>query len=706
VNAARQRICLSMIVRNEARTIKRCLSAARPLIDAAVICDTGSTDDTIAHTKRWLQTAGIPSAVVEHAWQDFGTNRTTALREAGAFVTGLDWDLQQTYWLLLDADLELVIENGFDPQTLRAHAIALRQEGGGCVYWNLRLAKAHLPWRAVGPTHEYYDCGQPGQGQRLEGLWIRDHGDGGSKGDKFSRDIALLNEALARDPGNPRTLFYLAQSYRATGDRIRALALYHRRIAAGGWHEEVWYSKYAIGLLHAGTGAVDAATAAFLDAQAADPARAEPLCELARLYRHHDRFEEAASFAERGRQIPFPSERWLFVHRDIYDYGLDLELARTAWRTADPARGFDACERLALSREVPEEVAAEARRLVLSYVRPLEGVEFLRLNPALPPHFQPCNPAVLRSPSGYLVNCRAVNFEQRHLRYRIRDGGPVYRTCNVLLDLDEAFRVVREQPVTIDEPPLRVSRIQGLEDVRLIRWRDRLLAICATADRHPSGHVHQSLCELDASGRVISHEPLVGSLDGRTQKNWLPFEGPSGELQAIYGYAPLTILTICPRTGRYEVACQIESPVRSEDWRGSAPPIAWPGPDGTRRLVLIHQAVDRRGYDGRWERVYLHRFVEYDESFALQRASRPFVFGHQGVEYSCGMTLDHARSALIVAIAIEDGQAWLCRVPVARVEAELGSGYISAAAIRSAPEDRRYENYSDPNLMRIRRYSI
>jgi glycosyltransferase involved in cell wall biosynthesis len=41
------KICLNMIVKNESKTIKRLLESVISIIDYYVICDTGSTDDTI-----------------------------------------------------------------------------------------------------------------------------------------------------------------------------------------------------------------------------------------------------------------------------------------------------------------------------------------------------------------------------------------------------------------------------------------------------------------------------------------------------------------------------------------------------------------------------------------------------------------------------------------------------------------------------------
>ena len=48
-------ICLCMIVRNEARVLERCLDAVRPILDAASICDTGSTDGTAELAQAWLE---------------------------------------------------------------------------------------------------------------------------------------------------------------------------------------------------------------------------------------------------------------------------------------------------------------------------------------------------------------------------------------------------------------------------------------------------------------------------------------------------------------------------------------------------------------------------------------------------------------------------------------------------------------------------
>lgn len=82
------RLALVMIARDEARCIARCLESARPHVDAMIVLDTGSTDDTVAIAREC-------GATVHHfAWcDDFAAARNAALAHSDA-----DWNL------ILDAD--------------------------------------------------------------------------------------------------------------------------------------------------------------------------------------------------------------------------------------------------------------------------------------------------------------------------------------------------------------------------------------------------------------------------------------------------------------------------------------------------------------------------------------------------------------------------------------------------------------------------
>jgi tetratricopeptide (TPR) repeat protein len=54
-------------------------------------------------------------------------------------------------------------------------------------------------------------------------------------------------KGLEDEPGNDRYTFYLANSYRDAGQSDNAIETYKKRIALGGWFDEVWHSYYSIG---------------------------------------------------------------------------------------------------------------------------------------------------------------------------------------------------------------------------------------------------------------------------------------------------------------------------------------------------------------------------------------------------------------------------------------------------------------------------
>ena len=78
----RPRICLNMIVRNEAHIIHELIASVAAHIDSWVIVDTGSTDGTQDLIRRLMAERGIPGELVERPWRNFGSNRTEALELA------------------------------------------------------------------------------------------------------------------------------------------------------------------------------------------------------------------------------------------------------------------------------------------------------------------------------------------------------------------------------------------------------------------------------------------------------------------------------------------------------------------------------------------------------------------------------------------------------------------------------------------------
>ncbi|CAN5631117.1 hypothetical protein BH10ACT1_BH10ACT1_34420 [soil metagenome] len=343
----RPTVCLNMIVRDEAHVVAEALACVAPHIDRWVIVDTGSVDDTIEVIRSFFAERGIPGELHERPWVDFGTNRTEALELAAG---------QADYTWVIDADD--LVAGDLDLTELEADAYTLRYGKEGFTFWRTQIFRSALPWRFVGVVHEYPTCdAEPCRIERLDGdhhlIW-RSIGGRNVAGDKFERDAALLRAVVEADPSDARATFYLAQSLKDGGHPEEAVARYERRIALGGWDEEVFYSllQRARCLDDLGTPWPEVQDA-FLRAWAFRPTRGEPLLELARHHRLAGDFTTGRHFARIGAELAMPDDL-LFLSADAHLWGLLDEQAISAHHAGHLDEALELGTRLLTEGHLPE----------------------------------------------------------------------------------------------------------------------------------------------------------------------------------------------------------------------------------------------------------------------------------------------------------------------------------------------------------------
>lgn len=370
------KICLTMIVKNESRIIERMLNSVKDVVDCISICDTGSSDNTVELIEAFLQKNAMPGKVHHEVWRNFGHNRTLSVKLAQQTLKELNFPLEQTYLLLLDADMLLQVKPDFTKENLKADTYSVIQENPIISYYNTRLIKASLPWECVGVTHEYWHSYEAKSCQELHTLVIDDREDGGCKADKTERDIRLLTQGIKDEPNNVRYFFYLAQSYKDIGQYDEAIKWYKQRIEKGGWYEEVFYSMMSIGDIYAAKNDWNQALQWYLNAYQANPGRAEPLYKIACYYRHKGDKQLAYMFAKQGSKIPYPINQHLFIYRLVYDYQLDEELSIAADQTLFREDGYAAVNRLMLKTTVPKRHRDQAYRNLKFYIENLKNASF------------------------------------------------------------------------------------------------------------------------------------------------------------------------------------------------------------------------------------------------------------------------------------------------------------------------------------------
>jgi len=343
-------ICLNMIVRNEARVIRRCLDSVLPHIHSWAILDTGSTDGTQGIIREHLK--DLPGELAEAEWTDFGTARTQALARVGGradVILFMDADD------VLDCPQPLVLPE----PAADAYLVRFQLAGPGSLhtYRRIALVSSRLPWRFEGVLHEHLACDLPYRVEALEGPVIRASADGnrGAGPEKYRRDAQVLEAALEKDPLNTRNVFYLAQSYRDAGMPGEALRCYLRRAAMGGWDEEVWVALFEAARAMERLGRPDGEVVhAYLRAYDHRPSRAESLCCLARFHRLRGAHHAACLFAERAAATPRPSDI-LFLDESFYGWRCLDEASLAYYWTGRHRESADACRKLLEGEALPGE---------------------------------------------------------------------------------------------------------------------------------------------------------------------------------------------------------------------------------------------------------------------------------------------------------------------------------------------------------------
>lgn len=196
---------LVMIVKNEERSLRRCLEAAKPLVDQVIIADTGSSDQTVELAR------SMGAEVVEFSWvNDFSAARNFALAHSDA-----DWNL------VLDADETL-------RQCSRGEVEKALKKRGGIWLGGLTIYDSYKDGEGVSQSTSVIPRLLP-RGVRYEGaiheqpegehpcyalpFLAADH-DGYLVADKGERNLSYLQEAVLLHPKDGYYQFQLASTLR------------------------------------------------------------------------------------------------------------------------------------------------------------------------------------------------------------------------------------------------------------------------------------------------------------------------------------------------------------------------------------------------------------------------------------------------------------------------------------------------------------
>lgn len=341
-------IAVTMIVKNESKRILITLESVKNYINSLIIYDTGSTDNTIDIIKTFSQTNNLPLHLKQGIFENFSKTRNELLDFADT-IPNID------FLLLMDCNDEL--KNGDKltqllKNTKNTSAFLIRQEwwyGESTSFFNIRLIRPKHNWKYVGSVHEVLINKNPDiLPTTLSDVYIfQDRTQDDNKTAKrFQHDIKMLENDLVEKPNDPRTLFYLAQTYSCLDNHSEAYYFYKQRILQeNGFWEEISFSLFKCGELSELLNLPwETSLGWYMKCYEYYP-KVEPLIKIVNHYMSTKKWALAYTFCNLAIETEFPEKCSLFITKTYYDYTRYHLMGIIGWYNNKKDDGIKNCKK-------------------------------------------------------------------------------------------------------------------------------------------------------------------------------------------------------------------------------------------------------------------------------------------------------------------------------------------------------------------------
>ncbi len=315
-------ITLAMIVKNEEKTIERCLNCVENIMDEIVIVDTGSTDRTKELCLKYTD------KIYDFTWaEDFAAARNFSYSHA-----------TKEYIMWLDADDILLPEDNRKLLELKENlseeidAVMMKYATGldtnGHIifsYFRERLTrrKNHYLWQE--PVHEYLQI----YGKTMNSDITVIHAKPAGAVHQTDRNIRIYEKLISRGEAlSPRGIYYYARELKDHGRYEDAAKQFHKFLdCEQGWVEDNINACAELGKCYLLLNKPMKALESLFKSFSYDMPRAELCCQIGYYYLERGNYRSAVFWFELILSLQKPVDGWGFYQPDCWGYIPCIECA-------------------------------------------------------------------------------------------------------------------------------------------------------------------------------------------------------------------------------------------------------------------------------------------------------------------------------------------------------------------------------------------
>ena len=256
------KMCLAMIVANEAPVIERCLNSMEHLIDRIYISINADEDGTQECIEKWGKAHGIETTVWFDPWNGYGPNKTRNLAK-------IRQEIATEYIIFIDAD-EVFVTDPANPTSYPTPVDAqrlfkeldsqpnmdvwhMKTQFGGVIYNRWQIIRNNQEWIWQLPYQEILE----GQTRNNTSIinWIYNyarHEGHSSRHDDRRPNVERLEKWFRENPNTnyiPRVYYYLGEGY-IDVDNTKAIEYLNKRLTVDGWDQEKYMAAYKLAQLY------------------------------------------------------------------------------------------------------------------------------------------------------------------------------------------------------------------------------------------------------------------------------------------------------------------------------------------------------------------------------------------------------------------------------------------------------------------------